>query len=293
MVKQNYGLPSLKMFGTFEVAARHRSFKDAADELYVTPGAISHQIRSLENELGIQLFYRQSRTVQLTPDGIELYKVVSNSLNELSQIIKKIRDLSETQQISIGSTTAVLSMWLSQKIAQFWREYGHVQINQEVRDRPFKRPLSLDMIIEYSSFAPKEPHDVLFEDTLLPLCSPKFEEKNITSLQKLSKSHLIHLDAKETNWTSWTNWFVTLGFVGEVSVRHRVNNYSIALQLAQDGMGVVLGWKKLVAPLIENGSLVPLTNYKIKAPGKFYLIRSNGNPKKYSKIFSDWLVLQK
>ena len=212
--------------------------------------------------------------------------------NEIGQTVKKLRELNETQHISIGSTTAVLSMWLSQKIAQFWREYGHIQINQEVRDRPFRRPLSLDMIVEYSTNPPEETSNILFEDTLLPLCSPEFEGKNISKLEQLSKSYLIHLDAKDTNWTSWANWFETLDYNGEISVRHRVNNYAIALQLAQDGMGVVLGWRHLVKPLIESGSLIPITKYEIAAPGKFYLVQSKGNQKKYSKIFSEWLLLQ-
>ena len=292
MVKHHYGLPSLKMIGTFESAARLKSFKDAADELHVTPGAVSHQIRSLEQELEMKLFLRQSRAVDLTREGKDLYKVVSSSLTEMGQTVKKLRELNDTQHISIGSTTAVLSMWLSQKIAQFWREYGHIQINQEVRDRPFRRPLSLDMIVEYSTKPPNEASNVLFEDTLLPLCSPTFEEKGISSLEQLSKSYLIHLDAKETNWTSWENWFQALNYNGELSVHHRVNNYAIALQLAQDGMGVVLGWRRLVSPLIENGSLIPLTKYEIVAPGKFYLVHSSGNQKKYSKIFSEWLLLQ-
>ena len=291
MVKHHYGLPSLKMIGTFEAAGRLKSFKDAADELHVTPGAVSHQIRSLEQELDMKLFLRESRAVNLTPEGKDLFEVVSSSLNEIGQTVKKLRELNETQHISIGSTTAVLSMWLSQKIAQFWREYGHIQINQEVRDRPFRRPLSLDMIVEYSTNPPEETSNILFEDTLLPLCSPEFEGKNISKLEQLSKSYLIHLDAKDTNWTSWANWFETLDYNGEISVRHRVNNYAIALQLAQDGMGVVLGWRHLVKPLIESGSLIPLTKYEIAAPGKFYLVQSKGNQKKYSKIFSEWLLL--
>ena len=292
MVKHHYGLPSLKMIGTFEAAGRLKSFKDAADELHVTPGAVSHQIRSLEQELEMKLFLRESRAVNLTPEGKDLFEVVSSSLNEIGQTIKKLRESNETQHISIGSTTAVLSLWLSQKIAQFWREYGHIQINQEVRDRPFRRPLSLDMIVEYSTNPPEETSNILFEDTLLPLCSPEFEGKNISRLEQLSKSYLIHLDAKDTNWTSWANWFETLDYNGEISVRHRVNNYAIALQLAQDGMGVVLGWRHLVKPLIESGSLIPLTKYEIAAPGKFYLVQSKGNQKKYSKIFSEWLLLQ-
>ena len=92
MVKHHYGLPSLKMIGTFEAAGRLKSFKDAADELHVTPGAVSHQIRSLEQELDMKLFLRESRAVNLTPEGKDLFEVVSSSLNEIGQTVKKLRE---------------------------------------------------------------------------------------------------------------------------------------------------------------------------------------------------------
>ena len=290
MTSRNFVLPSLKMIETFEVAARLGSFKEAAGELGVTPGAVSHQVRGLEQLLEINLFVRQSRTVVLTSEGIALYEVASKSINEIRQSIQKILAVNETAQISIGSTTAVSSMWLTPKIAEFWRDFGHIQINQEVRDRPFRRPLSLDLTIEYAVSPPKEIAKVLFEDKLLPLCSPEFKRTNINTLKELSQSHLIHLDANETNWTSWPNWFAALGYDGELSVRHRVNNYAIALQLAQDGLGVVLGWKHLVNPLIDNGRLVPLTSFEIDAPGKFYLIPSRGKIKEQVRVFSSWIL---
>lgn len=290
MSRRNFDLPSLKMIGTFEAAARAGSFKDAADELGVTPGAVSHQIRGLEQELGMQLFIRQSRSVLLSTEGSKLYEVVNRSLEEISQTLRKLRELNEVGQVSIGSTTAVSSLWLTPKIAQFWREHGDIQINQEVRDRPFRRPLSLDLTIEYAAYPPSEPAEVLFEDRLLPLCSPNFAHRNIQDLEGLANAPLIHLDAKETNWTSWTNWFASLGYGGDLVARHRVNNYAIALQLAQDGLGVVLGWKHLVGSLIDDGRLVPLTDFEIQAPGKFYLIPSTQRPKPQTKILSAWLA---
>jgi LysR family glycine cleavage system transcriptional activator len=292
MARRNYDLPSLKMIGTFEAAARAGSFKDAADELGVTPGAVSHQIRGLEAELGMNLFIRQSRAVELSTEGRTLFEVVNRSLGEIDQTVRKLRALSETGQVSIGSTTAVSSLWLTPLISQFWREHPDIQINQEVRDRPFRRPLNLDLTIEYAVNAPNEIADVLFEDRLLPLCSPHFKERHINSLDQLAAAPLIHLDAKETNWTSWPNWFASLGFDGELVARHRVNNYAIALQLARDGLGVVLGWKGLVDSLTSDGRLVPLTDFEIEAPGRFYLIPSSQKPKPQTKVVSDWLLAQ-
>jgi DNA-binding transcriptional LysR family regulator len=292
MARRKYDLPSLKMLGTFEAAARVNSFKGAAEELSVTPGAVSHQVRGLEIDLGMTLFVRQSRSVELTPQGRALFEVVNKSLGEIDQTVRKLRSLSETGQVSIGSTTAVSSLWLTPKIAQFWREHGDIQINQEVRDRPFRRPLDLDLTIEYAVTPPPEPAQVLFEDRLMPACSPDFKIQNIQSLEDLAKAPLIHLDARETNWTSWPNWFASQGYTGELASRHRVNNYAIALQLARDGLGVVLGWKSLVDPLLDDGRLVTLTNYEIDAPGKFYLIPSSQKPKRETSIVSDWLLKQ-
>lgn len=292
MARRNYDLPSLKMIGTFEAAARVGSFKDAAEELGVTPGAVSHQIRGLEAALDMALFIRQSRAVSLTPTGRALFEVVNKSLVEIDQTVRQLRELNDIGQVSIGSTTAVSSLWLTPKLAQFWRDNGGIHISQEVRDRPFRRPLNLDLTIEYAVIPPPEPAEILFQDRLLPLCSPDFKERHIHSLAQLASSQLIHLDASETNWTSWPNWFAALGFDGALAARHRVNNYAIALQLARDGLGVVLGWKRLVKPLINDGRLVPLTDFEIEAPGKFYLIPSSQKPKLQTAILRDWLLAQ-
>jgi len=124
----------------------------------------------------------------------------------------------------------------------------------------------------------------------LPLCSPDFAGRDITTLEQLAQAPLIHLDANETNWTSWPNWFEEQGYDGELASRHRVNNYAIALQLAQDGLGVVLGWKHLVGSLLANGDLVALTDFEIDAPGRFYLIPSTSKPKDHTKVVADWLM---
>jgi DNA-binding transcriptional LysR family regulator len=278
------------MLGTFEAAARAGSFKDAADELGVTAGAVSHQIRGLESELGMALFVRQARSVVLSHDGRALFDVLNRSLNEIDQTVRRLRALRETGQVSIGSTTAVSSLWLTPMLSKFWRIHPDIQVTQEVRDRPFRRPLSMDLTIEYAVTPPAENADVLFEDRLLPLCSPALKDQHFDTLVLLAQAPLIHLDAKETNWTSWPNWFNTLGYDGELTARHRVNNYAIALQLACDGLGVVLGWKSLTRSLVDTGQLVALTDFEIPAPGRFYVIPSSDAPKPETKVVRDWLL---
>ncbi len=291
MSQRHYDLPSLKMLATFECAARCGSFKVAAAELNVTTSAISHQVKSLEQDLGLRLFERGHRLVKLTPDGQDLRKALTANFTALSNTVRELRLKQEVPQLTIGSTTAVSSLWLTPRVTQFWRSHGDVMVNQNVRDRPFARPLQLDLVIEYALEPPKEEAVKLFGDQLIPLCSPTFSYECDGDINTLAQAPLIHMDAAETNWTNWPNWFKSLGYNGRISTHQRVNNYTIALQLAQDGTGIVLGWKRLVQPLLDSGKLIEYSGLSIDAPGAFYLVFKNGsNQRPEVKSFSHWLV---
>ncbi len=279
------------MLATFECAARCGSFKVAAAELNVTTSAISHQVKSLEQDLGLRLFERGHRLVKLTPDGQDLRKALTANFTALSNTVRQMRLKQETPQLTIGATTAVSSLWLTPRVTQFWRSHGDVMVNQNVRDRPFVRPLQPDLIIEYALEHPKEDAVKLFGDKLIPLCSPTFSPDCDGDINTLAHAPLIHMDAAETNWTNWPNWFKSLGYSGPISTQQRVNNYTIALQLAQDGTGIVLGWKRLVQPLLDSGKLIEYSDLSIDAPGAFYLIFKNGSKQRPEvKSFSSWLV---
>lgn len=294
MAKRYYNLPSLKMLATFECASRSSSFKNAAAELNVTISAISHQTKSLEKELGFKLFERGQRPVLLTPEGQHLKDMLSASFTELSALIDELKARNTRPQLTIGATTAVSSLWLTPRITKFWREFGDVTVNQFVRDRPFVRPLEPDMVIEYVLKKPVEQSIKLFDDTLLPLVTPGFKQKDPIDLQQLAQGPLIHLVASETNWTSWPSWFKSLGYNGPINMHQRVNNYTIALQLAQDGVGIVLGWNRLVAPLLKRKQLTPYSSFKSKAPGSFFLVYKADVENNADVVsFSEWLIENK
>ncbi len=291
MVQPYYNLPSLKMLATFECAARCGSFKLAAAELNVTTSAISHQVKSLEQELGFRLFEREHRMVSLTAEGQDLMEALTVSFTSLSTVVGQLRTRHETPHLTIGATTAVSIFWLTPRVTEFWRSHGDITISQNVRDRPFLRPLQPDLVIEYALERPKEEAEKLFSDTLIPLCSPSFLLGRTDDLATLAKAPLIHLEAAQRNWTSWQNWFGDLGYTGPITTRQRVNNHTIALQLAQDGIGVVLGWKKLAQPLLESGKLVPFSSLSIESPGAFYLVLKNGaGMRPEVQSFSKWLL---
>lgn len=274
MSRRYYNLPPLATLAAFEAAARHLSFKDAAQELSVTPGAVSHQIKALEGELGTPLFLRRHRGVELTEDGQGLYEALSESFFRVSQSLGRIRDRQARERVTIGSSTAVATLWLSSSLIRFWRQFPEQDVNQVAQDRLFRNQKDLDLMVRYGQHDdPALVHTPLYRDHLVPVGSPELaDELAGASLEDLAQQRLIHLDSEDRTWTTWNDWFRELGHDGPIATGMTVNRYSVALQVAQDGAGLALGWQRLVRPLMETGKLVPIGPHILTAPHQFYLI---------------------
>lgn len=273
----------------FETAARHASFKKAAVELNVTPAAISHQVKSLEQELRITLFHRYHRGVELTELGAYLLVALQRSFEGINDALDQLRARTSKAAVTIRVTTAVSSLWLMPRLAEFWRTHGHVSVAQIVNDTDQDHN-DCDLSIHYADMS-KDKGDcrVLFHDRIAALCSPRFAAAHaIQSIGELAKLPLIHMEAGNTGWTSWKDWFASLGYTGPIRVDHRVNNYLIALQAAQDDMGVVLGWDGLTHELVSSGRLVPLLPIDISSPQDFYVKLHSQASKPAQQLFN-WL----
>lgn len=135
-------------------------------------------------------------------------------------------------------------------------------------------------------------HRELFRDFLAPVCSPNLiESLHHLPLADLATQPLIHLEADDDSWTTWHRWFSEMGYDGPLSRGTRVNNYMTALQAAQDGGGIVLGWQNLVHPILETGRLVALDKFKIPAPESFYITTPNVDIAGTNvEILQNWLL---
>ena len=293
MSRRHYGLPPMTTLVAFEAAARNGSFKTAADELNVTPGAVSHQIKALEGELNAELFTRVHRGVALTEDGRDLYVVLQTSFMAVSKALQGIKQTEGGNAITIGATSAVSSLWLTPRITRFWREYPDIRINQIVTDGatlPGRRP---DLTLFYGNDRERGPNGrELFRDSLVPMGSPAFCAANAADeIGQLADLPLIHMSADDRRWTTWKTWFSECGYSGSIRRGTVVNNYLIALQAAQDGVGLVLGWKRLVAPLLESGVLEIFSEFERPAPHGFHIAIDDakaGDPK--IDLLENWLV---
>lgn len=275
MARAFYDLPPMTTLVAFEAASRHGSFKTAAAELNVTPGAVSHQIKALESELGVALFERVHRGVMLTEEGQDLFTAVQGAFQGMSRSLAQIKRSETERALTVAATTAVSALWLTPRITRFWRERPDIRVNQVVSDTRVEGS-GPDLIIEYGKATGRiGATRKLFTDVLVPLAAPDFvASRPMPELAALAAMPLIHMTAPNTTWTTWKHWFAALGYDGPLARGTRVNNYMIALQAAQDGVGVVLGWKRLVAPFLEDGSLAVFGGYELPAPSSFYITRS-------------------
>lgn len=289
-LKNPYQLPSMNALVCFEAAARHSSFKQAAEEMRVTPAAVSHQIKALEAELGQSLFTRRTRGVELTEKGALLFVALQRGFDWISGAVMQMSGRDETVDLTICSTMAVSSLWLTPKISAFWRNHPQIRIAQMVSETPV-RGRHWDINVFYG-----EPEDdfcdyrELFRDRILAVGSSEFASRQgIGSLHDLHDAPLIDSNAENAHWTDWADWFSALGQPAPGGRLLSVNNYMIAVQTAMDGMGAVLGWEGLLKRQLREGTLIPLVPESVPASVGFYL-RVHPRASAEARLFADWLA---
>ena len=274
MARRFYQLPSLTGLNTFDACARHGSFTGAAGELGVTLGAVSRQIKSLEDELDCQLFRRQYRGVELTAEGLDLHQLVGNSFYQIGRLCQVLKSRGGRADITMAATTAFATLWLMPRLGDFWQQHKDIALNHSISDNPNDPGfIHADMRIRYGSGNWRgEVASKLFDDVIYPVCGVDFAKSHeLKQPEHLLDLPLLRLDSLDPAWTGWNAWLAEWGCrLPDANFRH-FNNYVVALQAAEENQGVALGWHSMVAPLIERGRLVRIGEMEIPAPGSFYL----------------------
>ncbi|MDE2446688.1 MAG: LysR family transcriptional regulator [Alphaproteobacteria bacterium] len=294
MSRSPYSLPSLSSLVAFEAASRHLSLTRAAAELNVTTGAISKNIKLLETEIGQQLFRRLHRSLTLTREGEVLAATLSESFEKISGQVKSLKSAADYSGVSVGTTTGIAQLWLLPKLAKFWADHQNIIIDHVISDRSQDqyRP-DVDLRIRYGAAPwPDEQATKIFDDCIYPLASKAFLRSNpIKSPKDLSTMPLLSLEGPDPTWTSWASFLADQGLpTRKLNVR-RFNSYVVALQAAQSGQGVVLGWARMVEPLVKSGQLVRVTKAEMLAPQSYYITWGNRKPlTRQAEILRDWLL---
>ncbi len=290
---KNYRRPSLKAVSTFEAAARHESFKGAAEELFLTPSAISHQVRQLEEHLGVNLFHRLSGGLAITDAGAAYLKMLSPAFAGIDDATRQVMELDYSDQLTIRTAPSFAKKWILDRLPKFLQAYPDIDVKviatSEVLDF---RKKNIDVGIYYGqSIWPGHVVRPLLSERVLPMCSPDFK-KQAGEFQRpadLVNFTLIHT---ERNLVTWNMWFAERG----VSVLEDLRGVcldpsELAIESAVRGNGIILESDILAAQERENGSLVPTIENSESEIVSYHIVypeEHEGVPK--VTAFTDWIT---
>jgi DNA-binding transcriptional LysR family regulator len=287
----------------FEAVARHLNFRAAAEELALTQSAVSRQIQSLEEEVGVALFLRHTRAVELTGAGAQLLRAVVPMLERVDSTVRQIRQTAGRKSVSISTWASFASMWLIPRLEVFQREHPDIDIRIDATDTPVElETADVDLALRYAVPASVPRGAVrLFGEQLTPVASP-WLLKSGPPLERpadLAQFTLIEAgDAHRTqflDWLSWARWFSERSLPRVEAKRWLYFNYAHQIaQAALAGQGIALARLPLVADALASGDLVEvLPSQRMDSPLVYWLIvgpRSAVRPE--IKAFCDWLLEQ-
>lgn len=293
-------MPPLNALKAFEAAARHESFTRAAAELCVTQGAVSHQVKALESELGLKLFKRQHQRLVITEAGRAYLAVVRDAFDRIADGTERLLKRQRGEVLSVSVSPNFAAKWLVPRLKRF--SDLHPGIDLRVRAQSLHVDFAtddIDLAVRHSDGTAPGLHAVqLCREELFPVCSPKLltGRKSRHGPLDLSRQTLIHVDDSQgwANRQGWKQWLDFAGISGVDSSRGLVlDQASMAIDAAVDGQGVALSRTALVALDLLGGRLVQPFDLAMPAPFGYWIVCSKAAAR-LSKIvaFSDWLLAE-
>ena len=288
-------LPSLNGLRAFEAAARHLSFTNAASELNVTQTAISHQIKRLEQELGIKLFVRQNRALELTQQAKDYLPGIRAAFNDLRLATDRLLRRDDGNVLTISTLASLAAKWLLPRLSGFQESHPdidvHITTSTSLID--FKNG-DVDAAIRYGRGQwPGLRADWLMADQLFPVCSPALVTgaKPLRCPEDLANHTLLH--TSNANSDDWRLWLTAAGLPTNLSTHPGVTFDLIfmTVQAAIDGIGVAMGRTSYVEADIAKGRLMVPFKIALPADAGFYLVSPEAaaeSPK--LKAFRQWLI---
>lgn len=287
-------LPSLNGLRAFEAAARHRSFTLAAQELNVTQTAISHQIRRLEDELGIRLFERRNRALALTPQAADYLPGIRAAFQDLRAATDRLRRNTGDRVLTVSTLTSFAVKWLLPRLASFQAAHAgiDVRITTSTDLVDFRRG-DVDAAVRYGRGQwPGLRADWLMTEHLFPVCSPALL-KGKTALRRpedLARVTLLHTASGAEDWRLW---LTAAGLPPDLSRQPGLtfDLAFMAVQAAIDGIGIAIGQSAYVADDIAKGRLVVPFDITLPADAGFYFVAPQEKAEAPKiKAFRDWLM---
>lgn len=288
---------SLKAIQAFEAAARLSSFALAAEELFVTPSAISHQVKLLEEEVGLRLFHRVHRSVVLTDAGRRYAEEVAAAFARIEAATRNVGRTEKSDILTVHSAPSIAAQWLMPRLARFSSLYPDIDVSVHAStDLVNLIDERVDIDIRYGP-TPLHPTGTLVltlpPETIVPLCSPKLAEgdRPIRKVEDLRRHTLIHSEVCLVRWRDWLDYYgkVTL----DITRGPRFDRSFMAISAAVDGRGVCLESLLLAERELEGGKLIaPLGLKGPRVAGYTFSVLKARVELPKIKNFQEWLFAE-
>lgn len=294
-------LPPFNALRAFEASARHLSFSRAATELNVTASALSHQVKGLEDFLGVKLFHRRPRGIELTEAGRLLYPGLSGGFAQIRQAVAGLRQVSQDRVLVVSAPPGFTAKWLAPRLYRFLIANPEIdaRISASMQMVDFAAE-GVDAAVRNLSLASADDPSLYVEKLadvrLLPVCSPRLLEQvgGLASPADLVRAPLIHDDSLigRAELPSWSDWLEAAGVDGvDISRGLRFNSADHALEATIEGAGVLLAHRLLALDDLRSGRLVAPFDLELEADRAFHFVCPKGTESRPKvRAFHDWLL---
>lgn len=285
--------PSLPALRAFDAAARQGSFRGAAEKLSVTPTAISHHIRGLEEQLGVKLFERAGRDVALTEDGKRLAMATTQAFEVLEDAVRALQR-SSRKSVRLAAGPIFTARWLMPRIGDFWDKHREIGLEVVPAYQPGQLDrANIDIVIRWERMADMPENAVkLIELSPVAIASEDFVQRHgpVGTPEDLLRLPLLH----QRNHWGWLDWFAAMNVRVDNPLRGPVfEDANILIRGAAEGQGAIVGWLPLIDQDLAEGRVVRLFNEEITPTHGYYAENHGGaHTRKETRSALAWLKAQ-
>jgi LysR family glycine cleavage system transcriptional activator len=286
------GFPSLNFLHTFESVARHLSFTNAAKELFVTQAAVSHQIKALEEYLGVKLFHREKRKVLLSDEGQKLLPSVVSGLQGIADSLDNIRNYESEDTIVVGVGSSFSANWLVHRLGAFYQKYPEVNLNLKISNNdPDFGADGTDLAVVWGK---GDWQGLMYEKLMVveftPVCSPDLLKK--THPLKTPEDLIYYPLLDDPDYNIWQEWLEEAG-IPERKYKRRtvIRDSNVLIHSTLDGHGIALCAVGIVQEYLDSGRLIRPFDLSITGGGFYYLVYPEKALRKpLVRLFKTWLL---
>ena len=290
-------LASLDLIRGFVAVGRRMSITRAAQDLFITQSAVSRQISTLEEMLGVKLLTRGHRSIAFTPEGDRLFRSANGAIQQLQDAVAALRVKDARQPVTITCTIGIAALWLLPRLRGFQEEHPGVDVRIAATDTVEDlRGEGVDLAIRYCTReTASEGAERLFGELVVPVANPALGLASLDSPRTLEQQVLLEFDGAQFSWLRWQPWLASQGW-GTVRPKGtlRFNQYDQVIAAAIAGQGIALGRVKLLGPMLADGRLRVLTAPRAgpTTTYAYWLIKARANPRPDVLTTARWIRSQ-